>query len=200
MPGETIRATPAATDNWEQRLPGLVARMAAADETALAAFYDLTLGKVYGLALRIAGQPEAAEDVAAEVYLQVWRQAGDYSAARGSVLAWLLTICRSRALDFLRRRDPAQTHPDPDLLRAAPPSEPPPPDLLESLEARTSLHAALLALGNEQRQILALAFFRDLSHQEIAQRVGLPLGTVKSRIRRAQIALRAALNARQAAP
>jgi RNA polymerase sigma-70 factor (ECF subfamily) len=200
MPGEPAQAPPAIADSVEQALPGLVARMAAADEQALATFYDLTLGKVYGLALRIAGQPEGAEDVVAEVYLQAWRQAGDYSAARGSVLAWLLTICRTRALDALRRRDPALCHPDPDLLREAQPGAPDLPDLLDALEASQALHAALRTLGEEQRQILALAFFRDLSHQEIATRLGLPLGTVKSHIRRAQIALRAALGAQGSSP
>ncbi len=193
MPRETHPEPPLATDDWEQQLPDLVARMAAADEQALSVFYDLTLGKVYALALRICRRPEAAEDVVAEVYLQVWRQAGDYSPARGAVLAWLLTVCRSRALDALRRRDPAQTHPDPDLLRVCDPAGPAPPDLLESLEAGAALHAALRTLSEAQRQILALAFFRDLTHQEIALRLGLPLGTVKSHIRRAQIALRSAM-------
>jgi RNA polymerase sigma-70 factor (ECF subfamily) len=174
--------------------------MAAGDEQALTTFYDLTLGRVYGLALRIAGQPEAAEDVVCEVYLQVWRQAGNYNAARGPVLAWLLTICRTRALDARRRRDPAQTHPDPELLRGEPPSELAPPDILETLESNRALHAALQGLGSEQRQMIALAFFRDFSHQEIATYLGLPLGTVKSHIRRAQLALRAALREQESSP
>lgn len=200
MLAKTNQNAPPANDGGEQTLHGLLVRMAVGDQAALSAFYDLTLGKVYGLALRITGQPDAAEDVAAEVYFQVWRQSAAYDPERGAVLAWLLTICRTRALDARRRRDPAEPHPDPDVLRAEPPSQPGPPDILETLDANRSLHAALLRLSREQRQIIALAYFRDLSHQEIAACLRLPLGTVKSHIRRAQLALRAALSDQDASP
>lgn len=193
MSGDATASGPTDAER-DQALAGLVARIAAGEEQALADLYDLTLGRVYGLALRILGQREAAEDATAEVYLQVWRQAGDYRASRGSVLAWLLTICRARALDARRRRDRAQSHPNPDLLRTEPQGEAPPPDILESVESGRALHAALKGLSSEQRQALGLAFFRDLSQREIADRMGLPLGTVKSHIRRAQLALRAALS------
>jgi RNA polymerase sigma-70 factor (ECF subfamily) len=84
-----------------------IARMAVGDEAAVAALYDATLGHVYGLAVRITQDPDAAEDVVAETYLQAWQQAGRYSAERGAPLAWLLNMCRSRALDHLRRRGPS---------------------------------------------------------------------------------------------
>ena len=169
-------------------LAELIRRIADADEQALAAFYDVTLGKVYGLALRITGRPDAAEDVAVEVYHQAWRQAGRYDAARGRPLTWLLTMAHSRALDSLRRRDQADSHPEPEV---APRSDP--LDLLLTVERDSAIHGALARLEPIQRQLLALAFHRDFSHQEIADHTRLPLGTVKTHIRKAMLALRTAL-------
>ncbi len=94
-------------------LAGYVARMTCRDERALEALYDSTLGRVHAMALRIVGRRELAEEVVEDTYFQAWRRAADYDAARGRVLAWLLTICRSRALDALRRADPAEPHEDP---------------------------------------------------------------------------------------
>lgn len=182
-------------EEHDARLAALIVRMAAGDETALAAFYDATLGKVYGLALRITARADAAEDVAAEVYHQAWRQADRFDAARGRALAWLLTMARSRALDSLRRRDEAVSHPEPETL-AGPQTDPHtnPLDLLLGVERDSALHGALARVSPVQRQLLALAFYRDLSHQEIAGHAGLPLGTVKTHIRKGLLALQAALS------
>jgi RNA polymerase sigma-70 factor (ECF subfamily) len=193
MTAETIPSPPATVGEDPDLLPELVADMAAGDEAALAAFYDLTLGKVYALALRITHRPETAEEVVVAVYLQAWRQAAAYRASRGSVLAWLLTICRSRALDAARQRDPADSRPEPARSDEPVASDPAPVDLLESLERGQSLHVALRSLESLPRQILGLAFFADLSHQEIAAQLRLPLGTVKSHIRRALLILRGRL-------
>lgn len=187
----------------DARLTALIARMAAgvgADaEAALGEFYDATLGKVYGLALRITGRAEAAEEVAAEVYHQAWRQADRYDPLRGRPLAWLLTLTHSRGLDELRRRDAAQSHPQPEVL-AEPIGDGDPLDLLLSVERDARLHAALARLTAIQRQLLALAFFRDLTHQEIAAHAALPLGTVKTHIRKALQALHAALGTEPVTP
>lgn len=175
-------------------LAALIRRMSAGDEAALGELYDATLGKVYGLALRITGRADAAEDVAAEVYHQAWRQAERYDPERGRPLTWLLTLTHSRALDSLRRRDEADSHPEPDTLaepEAAPHSDP--LDLLLGLERDSALHAALARLTPIQRQLLALAFYRDMSHQEIADHARLPLGTVKTHIRKGLAALQSAL-------
>jgi RNA polymerase sigma-70 factor (ECF subfamily) len=176
-------------------LTALIARMAANNEAALGEFYDATLGKVYGLALRITGRPDAAEDVAAEVYHQAWRQAERYDAARGRPLTWLLTMVHSRALDSLRRRDEAESHPEPETL-AEPAIDPraDPLDLLLGVERDSAVHVALQLASPIQRQLLALAFYRDLSHQEIADHTGLPLGTVKTHLRKGLLALQAALS------
>lgn len=166
------------------------------DETALAAFYDATLSRVYGVALRITRKPEMAEEVVADVYLQVWRKASTYDAARGRILPWLLTICRSRALDILRRKDEAESHPEPETLRPdLQIGDNDPLDLLQNIERQTAIASALTELKPIQRQLIAMAFFSGFSHQEIAAQSGLPLGTVKTHIRRALEQLRQTLPA-----
>lgn len=191
MPSATPDTSLAAQDaNCRDWLAGIVRR----DESALAAFYDATIGRVYGLALRITRKPEAAEEVVADVYLQVWRNAAAYDAARGRALTWLLTICHSRALDLLRRRDEAEPHPEPETLRPdLQEGDNDPLDLLQAIERDSAVYAALETLNPIQRQLIALAFFKGLSHQEAAAQSGLPLGTVKTHIRRALEQLRQAL-------
>jgi RNA polymerase sigma-70 factor (ECF subfamily) len=173
-----------------------IARMAGGDEAALGELYDATLGKVYGLALRITGRPETAEDVVAEVYQQAWYQAARYQPDRGRPLTWLLTMARSRALDQLRGRDKAELHPEPDTL-AEPlaKAEGGPIDMLLAVERAGILHTALARLRPIQRQLLALAFYRDLTHQEIAEQTRLPLGTVKTHLRKALLRLKTDLSA-----
>lgn len=179
----------------DRRHAGWVEAIAAGDTRALEALYRDTVGRVYGLALRIVRVHEAAEEVAEDVFVQVWRTAGRWDAARGAPLAWILTIARSRALDYLRRDEPAIAHPEPEML-----AEPAtgdfagdPLDLLTATEARGEIARALGRLSALQRQLVALAFFKGLSHQEIAVHAGLPLGTVKTYIRRSLAILREAM-------
>lgn len=174
----------------------LLARIAGEDESALAALYDATCRRVHGLVLRILGNPAAAEEVTEDVFFQVWRQALRFDPARGQPLAWILTIARSRALDHLRRQDPALLHPEPTtLLDAEPRDEADPQNLLVACRNHRLLHAALAALDPLPRQMIALVFFRGLTHEEVAHHAGLPLGTVKSHVRRALLHLRGALAA-----
>lgn len=163
-----------------------LAAIANKDQAALGAFYDETISRVYGLALRITSRPDAAEEVASDVYLQVWRDAALYDTSRGRVLAWLLTICRSRAIDSLRRRDQAEPLADPDELPSGDGAfATDPQDLLDGVQTHSALHAALELLTPLQRQLLALAFFRGLTHDEIARHSQLPLGSVKTHVRKA---------------
>ena len=173
-------------------LVALLARIAAQDQPALAAFYDVTAGRVYGLALRIARSEALAEEISGDVYLQVWKNAASYNAERGHPLAWLMVMTRSRALDQLRRVDPAESHAEPELLADAV-DENDPRNLLAAVQEHGALHAALAALPAVHRQLLALAFFQGLTHSEIAAHTRLPLGTVKTHVRRALQTLRAAL-------
>lgn len=166
------------------------------DQRALASFYDATVSRVYGLALRITQNAAAAEDVVAEVYIQVWRAADQYDPTRGPVLAWMLVMCRSRALDYLRRLESAVSMAEPEvLLEHTALDGANPQDLFLASEQNTILRQALNGLAPIQRQLLALAFFRGLSHQEIAEQTALPLGTIKSHIRRGLTVMREAFTA-----
>ena len=174
-----------------EHLAELLARIVLRDVEAFSLLYDATVHRVFAAAKRIVGNHETAEEVVSDVYLQVWRDAARYDSARAQVQTWILLICRSRALDSLRRADCALVHPDPYVL-----IEPPSDDsscgdlLLEALERGARVRAALELLPSLDRQLIALAFFRDYSHSEIASHSGLPLGTVKSRIRHALRVLR----------
>jgi RNA polymerase sigma factor (sigma-70 family) len=184
------RATPPA-QLCPPELAGLVAGVAAGEQRALERFYRLTISRIFGLALRIVRCRATAEEVAEDVYVQIWHSAATYDARRGPPLAWALTICRSRAIDTLRRADGAIVDADPterpDTIAQHVPGL---QDLLQATQDNTALHAAVARLAPEQRQILALAFFRGLTHAEISQAAALPLGTVKSHIRRALATLR----------
>lgn len=164
------------------------------DERALAALYDATLARVYGVALRILRRPALAEEVVEDTYFQVWRQAARFDAARGRALTWLLAMARSRAIDTMRR-EARYRH---DSLDDEDAPEPVADDtgrdeLLDVARGHAELHRALMQLNAQPRQLVALAFFRGLSHEEIASQTALPLGTVKSQIRRAMLTLRQAL-------
>ena len=169
-----------------------IARMACGDEAGMGLLYDGTLGHVHGLALRVTRDQDAAEDVVADTYLQAWQQAGRYDGGRGTPLAWLLNMTRSRALDFLRRRGTVMTA---DESLAAERleqtiSDDDPLSLVMVLQREQHLRDAIASLSPVAQRLLGLAFFRGLSHGEIAELTGLPLGTVKSHLRRAQDSLR----------
>lgn len=178
-------------DEQDVALRALVSGIAGGDEEALARFYDATVNRVYALALRICRRTADAEEVVSDVYFQVWRQAGIYSTERGKVTTWVYTICRSRALDALRKREPVQSAPDPHALSGEPQemNANPLADVL-NLEQGTQLRKAMDSLEKLPRELLALAYFRGMSHQEIADHTGMPLGTIKTVIRKAMQALK----------
>ncbi len=176
----------------------LVERIALGDEAALGAFYERHLGRVFSLARRITRNLQLAEEIAGDAFLQVWREAKRFDVGRGRPIAWLLTITRSRALDALRRADPAILFEDMDQaadraathdgLRADATGRSAgltddPLDILGCIERDQTLRRAFERLAPVQRQLLALAFFKGLSHSEIATHLGMPLGTVKSHLR-----------------
>jgi RNA polymerase sigma-70 factor (ECF subfamily) len=188
---------PAAHDPAEDELLcALVARISRADQRALAELYDITVRRVYGLARGITHNLQCAEEVTEDVYWQVWRQALRFDRRRGSVMAWLLTLARSRGLDHLRRRDPATSHPEPEtLVHDDGDAQANPSDRMATAERDRQLLGALEQLEPLPRQLLSLAFYRGLTHDEIAQQTRLPLGTVKSHLRRALSNLRGLLAA-----
>ena len=174
----------------EEILAEELSRMAAGDTLALERFYDATHRFVHGLARGILRGREAAEEVVLDVYLQVWRQARTYDAGRGSPLAWLTMLTRSRAID--RRRAERLEWTRTDTLEAAAillsGSDPEADAAVE--ERGQHVRAALAQLPPEQREAIVTAFFSGLSHNEVASVLGAPLGTVKTRIRSGMMKLR----------
>lgn len=166
----------------------LIDRVAARDESALRQLYDATAAKLYGLALRVLGKPEWAEDCLQETFLQVWRSAADYRASLSPPMAWLGMLVRSRSLDLLRRSQ-AQRHSQTDdiddhLADTLAGDIPDPMDTTLASQQAWALHQCLGRLENKQREVISLAYLRDLSHTELATQLSLPLGTVKTWIRR----------------
>lgn len=165
------------------------------DDAALSQLYDQTVGQVYRLAHAMTGNADDAEEIVCDVYLQVWQRASQYDEKRGPVIAWLMVNCRSLALDLLRRRRSHQTvlrkleeqgEDDVEDTNIV--------DLLALVQEGTAVHRALGELSEIQRRLIALAYFNDLSHSEIAALAQLPLGTVKSHIQRGLRKLRTLLD------
>ena len=186
------RAGEGPLDRAAGQLEHWIAAIGSGDSDSLGLLYDATLGRCYALAMRILRDPQAAEDICEDVYLQVWRQAARFDPARGNVLAWLFTICRSRALDYLRRRKVEEPRDDVETLLAFD-EAPDPFDLVDGLDATSRIGEALGRLSGAQRQVIGLAFYRGMTQQEIAAHLDMPLGTVKTNTRRAIAALRAAI-------
>jgi RNA polymerase sigma-70 factor (ECF subfamily) len=187
----SVETTKAAQDQEWTRLIALTAQ---GDQAALATFYDRTSPQVYGFVLKILNNREAAEEVTLDVYTQVWRQAHTYDRTRGAPGAWLMTLARTRAID--RFRAGAAEHWRLESLEAAElfASEGATPEQdVEGQERRRYVQQALAVLTTEQRQAVALAYFYGLSQSEIAEKLQVPLGTVKTRIRLGMIKLREAL-------
>jgi RNA polymerase sigma-70 factor, ECF subfamily len=166
-------------------------RMTRGDPDALGEIYDRHGRLLYSLAFRIVREQSDAEDVVQEVFSQAWRQAARYDASRGSVLGWLLTLTRSRAIDRLRgRRSRPEPSADDGLLNALPdPAAPADVQVAAAVQA-TQIRAALDGLSGLQRIAIELAFYEGLTHAEIAERLEVPLGTVKTRIRQGLLKLR----------
>ncbi len=178
----------------EQQLNAWIEAITEHDERALTALYDATLSRVYGFVLRVVQRPALAEEVVEETYFQVWRQAVRFDPARGRALTWLLGMARCRAIDAIRHEARFKYESlDVDEAREVAQIGSAPDDLLEVARSHADLHRALMLLNAQPRQLVALAFFKGLSHEEIASQTSLPLGTVKSQIRRAMLTLRQAI-------
>jgi RNA polymerase sigma-70 factor (ECF subfamily) len=176
----------------DQRLAQLIARSAGGDAVAFEAFYDACVVHARTLARRILRDANI-DDVLSDAFFQAWREAARFDVARGSAMAWLLTIVRTRALDCLRQRPPRAGPGDEELPDAAS-DEPGPLDLLARAQAGSRLQCALTELSKQERWLLSLAYYRDLTHAQIATATELPLGTVKSCLLRAQHKLRGLLD------
>ncbi len=174
----------------------ILVEVAGGSADALERLYDRYAATAFGLARRILAQPDLAEEVVQDVFAQVWREASRYDAARASVAGWIVLLTRTRAIDRLRAR---RARPDLDKgvepTAAAPLTTPDrsPEQVAISSEDAQLVRAALDGLPAEQRSLLDLAYYEGLTHSEIAARTGVPLGTIKTRIRSAMMALRKAM-------
>jgi RNA polymerase sigma-70 factor (ECF subfamily) len=167
-------------------LAPLVARMGAGDEAALSTLYDAAVRAIYSLAVRIVRDPHLAEEVTEDTFFSAWRDAARYTAERGRVMTWLMVMCRSRALDALRRLEPAVATDDVESLLAHEASSDDDADsLVEQFRTNSAVRAAVEALPPQERQAISLSFFRGLTHQEIADQWQIPLGSVKTIMNRA---------------
>jgi len=165
----------------------LLQRIATRDETALAELYDRHSRLAYGVIMRILGSPSDAEEVLQETFVRVWSRAETYDALLGSPAAWLTRIARNRAIDRLRARRirlAIAIEPGSDVPSSREPiTRDTPETVLESRSMAGTVRTALAALTSSQRALIEAAFFEGYTHSELAARFGVPLGTVKTRIR-----------------
>jgi RNA polymerase sigma-70 factor (ECF subfamily) len=167
----------------------LVRRLDDGDTDALRMLYERYGGIVFGMTHRLLGDRQAAEECTQDVFVSVWRTASSYDPRRARVSTWLLSIARNRAVDATRRRAARPVDPYEDVEPAE--LTPDTADLVAQADEASRVAAAMAELPDVQRETLSLAYFEGLSHSEIAERLGLPVGTVKGRIRLALDRLRA---------
>nr|WP_229260966.1 sigma-70 family RNA polymerase sigma factor [Duganella levis] len=158
------------------------------DAAAFRSLYDATSSKLFGFALRILGKRELAEEVLQESFVAIWHNAGTYQSHLAAPMTWMTTIVRNKAFDLLRRSDvAAEIDGDPfdaAIMNALHDPAATPMEALELSRDATALAYCMSALEGLHRQVVGLAFFHDLSHSEVAQQMALPIGTVKTWIRR----------------
>jgi RNA polymerase sigma-70 factor (ECF subfamily) len=177
---------------------GLLQRIAARDEAALAALYDRHCRLAYAVIVRILGSPSDAEEVLQETFVRVWSRAETYDALRGSPATWLTRIARNRAIDRLRAHRvrgniaivPRVPAPGDAPRPVEPATRETPESLLEDRTAAGAVRTALATLTPVQRTLIEAAFFEGCTHSELATRFDMPLGTVKTRIRAGLAAMR----------
>ena len=165
----------------------LLSAIRSGDEKAMGELYDRYSGIVYAVALRVLGDAGAAEDVLQEVFMQLWRNPGLFDSSRGSLAPWLSVITRNRAIDQIRKRRP-ETDVDDVVVSVE-------PDLVGEAEramAMTKVRTVLSGMPAAQRTALEMAYFEGLTHTEISEKTGEPLGTIKTRIRSGLLTLRKA--------
>ncbi|MEU1420683.1 sigma-70 family RNA polymerase sigma factor [Kitasatospora sp. NPDC005751] len=173
-------------------MPQLVGRVARGDEAAFELLYSVIAGPVYGVVLRTLHSPAHAEEVAQEVLLEVWRTAAAYRPERGAVMTWVLVCAHRRAVDRVRAVQASAERDRRVGLRETCPGDPPEEQALRSLERRR-VRSALRQLSAAQREAVVLAYYGGYTQREIAHRTGVPLGTVKTRVRDGLLRLRAAI-------
>ncbi len=179
-------------DVLDADLTTIIAAVATGDQGAFAALYDRLVPSVYGVVRRVLRDPSQAEEVAQEVFVEIWKQAARFDGSRGSVRTWAVTIAHRRAVDRVRSE---QAHRDRQLRSAGSDLDggSTPEDTAIDTEDRRRAMTAMAALSAPQREVLELAFYEGMTHVQIADHLGVALGTVKTRIRDGLIRLRTAM-------
>ncbi len=196
-----MNTPPSDWSDRSQALAAALARVALGDRGAFAQLYKLSSAQMFGVILRINSDRAQAEDVLQDCFVNIWRAAQSFDAARAQPMTWLTSIARNRAIDSLRRRKTEvatvsshaagdDEHEDRDLLAAVPSGDAGPLELLQQAADAQELTHCIGRLSAEQQQCVALAYYQGLSHAEVAQHLVQPLGTVKSWVRRALMALK----------
>ena len=189
-------------------LQGLIANAARGDHTAFSRVYERTHAHLFGVALRVVGERQAAEDALQEAYVSIWKHAASYrSDVEGQpiqAMTWLIAIVRNKALDALRVRNRTRTtsfedfpNTSPDTLEEHSDQAPSAMQLLERATQAISIEQCLMVLNGSHRQCLALAYYQGMSHTEVAEQMDAPLGSVKAWIRRALAKLKVCLAAQE---
>ena len=180
MDATTVPPTPALArpDAWERAVRE---RLVAGDHAALGEVYDQYSSLVYGLALRVIGDPRAAEDVSQDVFVWIWERPDAFDPDRGSLRTWLGTVTHRRAVDHVRREEARRRRNERDASLARP--VPDVGELAAALVTAEQVRAALEVLPDEQRQAVDLAYFGGRTYREVAEVLGIPEGTAKSRLR-----------------
>jgi RNA polymerase sigma-70 factor (ECF subfamily) len=165
-------------------LAHLIGAVALGDQGAYRRLYDATAPKLFAIALRILREESRAEDVLQDSFVNVWNGAASYNASLSAPMTWMVTIVRNRSLDYIRRADPRTIELDEELEARLESEVPTPPDLAMRNQDATDLQRCLNRLDAGQRQAIAFAYFQGLTHSELAATLRIPIGTVKTWIRR----------------
>jgi RNA polymerase sigma factor (sigma-70 family) len=184
-------------NNDPQQLKIWLAAVARKDADAFRLLYEATSSKLFGFALRILFKRELAEEAIQESFVSIWNNAGGYQASLAAPMTWMTTVVRNKAFDMLRRMDNAVEIDadmfDKDVMDALESADPTPIESLQLTQDSKALARCLARLEGLHRQAIALAFYHDLSHSEVAEQMKLPLGTVKTWVRRGLERLRLCL-------
>lgn len=172
----------------------LLVAVADGDRDAFSQFYDLTSDLVFGVARRVAIDPDLAAEITQEVFLEVWRKAGSFDSQRGTARTWVAVMAKRRAIDVVRSTQSARDRDEAQVGATSIPGDPVGETVADD-DDRRRVAVALQELTDLQRQALDLAFFGGLSHRQVAERLDLPLGTVKTRIRDGLARLASAMGA-----
>ncbi len=186
------------TPPTNEQLADWLSRCALDDQRAFAALYEASSAKLFAVAVRITRRKDWAEEVLQESFVKIWHHAGNYDADKSAPMTWMTAIVRNRALDWLRRPREVQTSDELEAFMEGVPDEGPGPEELAALTAQAAkLQECMQQLGADQQRSITLAFFHGLSHGELAEKMGKPLGTVKTWVRRGLDRLRQCLEGLQ---